>query len=156
MRVLVTGSSGHLGEALIRTLREVGHDVVGLDVREDAFTTRVGSITDRSCVADCIKGVQVVFHAATLHRPHIETHSRQAFVNTNIAGTLNLLESAAAAGVGSFVFTSTTSVFGDALVPPAGAPAAWVTEARGTPRSGRNRPRAASAIAAGAAAALIA
>jgi UDP-glucose 4-epimerase len=128
MRVLVTGSSGHLGEALIRTLREVGHKVVGLDVREDAFTTRVGSITDRSCVADCMRGVQAVFHAATLHRPHIETHCRQAFVDTNIAGTLNLLESAAAAGVGSFVFTSTTSVFGDALVPPAGAPAAWVTE----------------------------
>jgi nucleoside-diphosphate-sugar epimerase len=128
MRVLVTGSSGHLGEALIRTLREVGHEVVGLDVREDAFTTRVGSITDRSCVADCIRGVQAVFHAATLHRPHIETYCPQAFVDTNIAGTLNLLESAAAAGVGSFVFTSTTSVFGDALIPPAGAPAAWVTE----------------------------
>jgi nucleoside-diphosphate-sugar epimerase len=128
MRVLVTGSSGHLGEALIRTLREVGHEVVGLDVREDAFTTRVGSITDRSCVADCIRGVQAVFHAATLHRPHIETYCPQAFIETNIAGTLTLLESAAAAGVGSFVFTSTTSVFGDALIPPAGAPAAWVTE----------------------------
>jgi len=128
MRVLVTGSSGHLGEALIRTLREVGHAVVGLDVREDAFTTRVGSITDRSCVADCIRGIQAVFHAATLHRPHIETYCPQAFIETNIAGTLTLLESAAAAGVGSFVFTSTTSVFGDALIPPAGAPAAWVTE----------------------------
>ncbi len=73
-------------------------------------------------------GVRTVFHAATLHRPHIDTHSRQAFVDTNIAGTLNLLEGAAAAGVASFVYTSTTSVFGDALVPPAGAPAVWVTE----------------------------
>jgi len=72
--------------------------------------------------------VRTVFHAATLHRPHIDTHSRQAFVDTNIAGTLNLLEGAAAAGVASFVYTSTTSVFGDALVPPAGAPAVWVTE----------------------------
>src|SRR3546814_678 len=43
-------------------------------------------------------------------------------------GTLNLLEEAVDAGVGAFVFTSTTSVFGDALTPPAGAPAAWVTE----------------------------
>jgi nucleoside-diphosphate-sugar epimerase len=73
-------------------------------------------------------GVQAVFHTATLHRPHIDTHRRQDFVETNIAGTLNLLEQAAAAGVESFVFTSTTSVFGDALVPPGGAPAAWVTE----------------------------
>jgi nucleoside-diphosphate-sugar epimerase len=49
-------------------------------------------------------------------------------VDTNITGTLNLLEEAVATGVDSFVFTSTTSVFGDALVPPHGAPAAWVTE----------------------------
>src|SRR5262249_26820482 len=42
--------------------------------------------------------------------------------------TLNLLEEAVAAGVRSFVFTSTTSAFGAALTPPAGAPAAWVTE----------------------------
>jgi UDP-glucose 4-epimerase len=73
-------------------------------------------------------GVQVVFHAATVHKPHIATHSRQEFVDINITGTLNLLEEAVANGVESFVFTSTTSVFGDALVPPNGAPAAWVTE----------------------------
>jgi UDP-glucose 4-epimerase len=73
-------------------------------------------------------GVQVVVHAATLHRPHVETYSQQAFVDTNITGTLNLLEEAAAADVESFVFTSTTSVFGDALVPPVGSPAAWITE----------------------------
>src|SRR5262249_8442527 len=66
-------------------------------------------------------------HAAALHKPHVATHSRQDFVDVNVTGTLNLLDEAAAAGVGSFVFTSTTSVFGDALTPPAGAPAAWVT-----------------------------
>lgn len=47
---------------------------------------------------------------------------------TNITGTLNLLEEATLAGVCSFVFTSTTSAFGDALTPPLEAPAAWVTE----------------------------
>jgi nucleoside-diphosphate-sugar epimerase len=56
------------------------------------------------------------------------THGRQEFVHTNITGTLNLLEEAASVGVGSFIFTSTTSVFGGTLMPPAGAPAAWVTE----------------------------
>ena len=50
------------------------------------------------------------------------------FVDTNVTGTLNLLEEAVAAGVGRFVFTSTTSAFGRALVPPPGAPAAWITE----------------------------
>ncbi len=128
MRVLVTGSSGHLGEALVRTLRDLGHDVVGLDILECPFTTCVGSITDRSCVRRCMIGVQAVFHAATLHKPHVATHARQDFVETNINGTLNLLEEAATTGVESFVFTSTTSVFGDALAPPAGAPAIWVTE----------------------------
>ncbi len=56
-----------------------------------------------------------MFHAATLHKPHIATHSRQDFVDTNITGTLLLLEEAATAGVESFVYTSPTSVFGDAL-----------------------------------------
>ena len=128
MRVLVTGSSGHLGEALVRTLRQAGHEVVSLDIRPSPFTTCLGSISDRACVAQSMAGVQVVFHAATLHRPHVDTHSRQAFVDTNITGTLTLLEEASTADVGAFVFTSTTSVFGDALVPPPGAPAAWITE----------------------------
>jgi UDP-glucose 4-epimerase len=128
MKILVTGSSGHLGEALVRTLRQQEHEVVALDIVESPFTTHVGSISDRACVRHCMAGVEVVLHAATLHKPHVATHSRQDFVDTNVTGTLNLLEEAVAAGVRSFVYTSTTSVFGDALVPPAGAPAAWVTE----------------------------
>jgi nucleoside-diphosphate-sugar epimerase len=128
MKVLVTGSSGHLGEALVRTLRKLGHEVVGVDILPSPFTTHVGSILDGSCVRGCMAGVQVVFHAATLHKPHVGTHGRQQFIDTNITGTLNLLEEAVRARVESFVFTSTTSVFGHALIPPAGAPAAWVTE----------------------------
>jgi nucleoside-diphosphate-sugar epimerase len=73
-------------------------------------------------------GVQTVFHAATLHKPHVATHDRQEFIDTNVTGTLNLLEEAVSAAVDSFVFTSTTSVFGDALVPPPHKPAAWITE----------------------------
>lgn len=128
MKVLVTGSAGHLGEALVRTLRQHSTEVIGLDIQPSAFTTNVGSITDRSFVSDCMKGVTTVFHAATLHKPHVATHTMQQFVDTNITGTLNLLQEAVVAGVQRFVFTSTTSVFGDALVPPAGAPAAWITE----------------------------
>lgn len=128
MKVLVTGSSGHLGEALVRTLKNAGHEVVGVDILAGAFTAAIGSITDRSFVRDHMSCVQAVYHAATLHKPHVSTHSRQDFIDTNISGTLNLLEEAVEAGVESFIYTSTTSVFGDALVPPAGAPAAWVTE----------------------------
>jgi nucleoside-diphosphate-sugar epimerase len=136
MKVLVTGSAGHLGEALVRTLRDGGDEVVGLDVTPSPFTGRVGSIIDRGCVKDCLRDVKVVFHTATLHKPHVATHTRQDFVDTNVTGTLNLLEEAASAGVASVVFTSTTSVFGAALTPPAGAPTALVTEdVRPVPRN---------------------
>jgi nucleoside-diphosphate-sugar epimerase len=128
MRALVTGSAGHLGEAIVRALRDLKYEVVGLDILASPFTTDVGSITDRSCVGHCMRGVQAVFPAATRHTPHVATHSRQDFVDTNITGTLNLLEEAVTLGVESFDFTSTTSVFGNALVPPARAAAAWVTE----------------------------
>jgi nucleoside-diphosphate-sugar epimerase len=136
MKILVTGSAGHLGEALVRTLRNTSHDVVGLDITPSPFTGNVGSVADRGCVRRCLRGVEAVLHTATLHKPHVVTHSRQEFVDINITGTLNLLEEAAAAGVASFVFTSTTSAFGAALTPPAGAPAVWVTEdVRPVPRN---------------------
>jgi UDP-glucose 4-epimerase len=136
MKVLVTGSSGHLGEALVRTLRDLQYQVTSLDILESPFTTHIGSITDRAWVRRCMTGVQSVFHAATLHKPHVATHSRQDFIDTNLTGTLNLLEEAAAADVESFVYTSTTSVFGDALAPPLEAPAAWITEeVRPVPRN---------------------
>ena len=128
MTVLVTGSTGHLGEALVRTLQAQQRKVIGIDVRPGAFTHRVGSITDRDFVSRCMKGIRTVLHAATLHKPHVATHRRQDFIDVNVTGTLNLLEEAASENVAAFVYTSTTSVFGDALVPPPGEPAAWVTE----------------------------
>jgi len=94
MRVLVTGSGGHLGEALVRTLNGLGHEVVGLDILDSPFTTHIGSISDHSCVKRCMGGMQIVFHAATLHKPHGATHRRQDFIDTNVTGTLNLLEEA--------------------------------------------------------------
>ncbi|HOY17874.1 MAG TPA: NAD(P)-dependent oxidoreductase [Haliscomenobacter sp.] len=128
MKVLITGSSGHLGEALVRTLKDLNHEVLGIDLLPSPFTDQVGSIANRSFVAQCMQGVEVVLHTATLHKPHVATHSRKDFIDTNITGTLNLLEEAVLAGVKSFVYTSTTSTFGDALTPAAGLPAAWVTE----------------------------
>jgi UDP-glucose 4-epimerase len=128
MAILITGSAGHLGEALMRVLRASGADPIGLDRKASPYTTAVGSIVDRTFVQRCLNGVDAVIHAATLHKPHVATHPRQMFVDTNVTGTLNLLEEATAAGVRAFVFTSSTSVFGRALTPPPGAPAAWITE----------------------------
>lgn len=127
-RILVTGSAGHLGEGLMRVLRAAGRDALGVDLVASPFTDAVGSIVDRGFVRECLSGVGAVVHAATLHKPHVASHTRQDFVDTNVTGTLNLLEEAAAAGMTSFVFTSTTSTFGHALVPRSGAPAAWITE----------------------------
>ena len=128
MRILVTGSSGHLGEALCRVLSEQEHEVVGVDILPSTHTTVVGSIADRGTVRECVAGADAVVHSATLHKPHVGSHGRAEFVDTNITGTLHLLEEAVSAGVGRFLFTSTTSAFGRALTPGEREPAAWITE----------------------------
>jgi len=128
MSILVTGSAGHLGEALVRSLRSEGRAVIGVDLKPSPFTDQVGSIGDRSFIESCMKRASAVVHAATLHKPHVATHSWQAFIDTNVTGTLVLLEAAIDAGVQSFVYVSTTSAFGSSLSQTGSALAIWVTE----------------------------
>ncbi len=123
----MTGSAGHLGEALVRTLAPT-NEVVGLDVIDSPFTQVVGTITDRELVENCMVGIDFVLHTATLHKPHLLTHTRQHFIETNLTGTLHLLEAAAQAGVKGLVYTSTTSTFGRALTPLESEPTAWIEE----------------------------
>ena len=54
MSVLVTGSAGHLGEAIVRRLRAEGRDVRGIDIKASPFTDHVGSIADEAFVRDVI------------------------------------------------------------------------------------------------------
>ena len=75
----------------MRTLPQDGYSPVGLDLKESPSTQRVGSIVDRGFVRSCMRGVDAVIHTATLHKPHVVTHSRQDFIDTNVTGTLNLL-----------------------------------------------------------------
>jgi UDP-glucose 4-epimerase len=89
MKILVTGSSGWLGQTLIPRLRQEGHTVVGLDPEPGATTDVVGSVVDRALVRTTI---------------------RERRIEAVVQGTLNLLEEAVAAGVSRFVFTSTTSL----------------------------------------------
>jgi nucleoside-diphosphate-sugar epimerase len=126
MRVLVTGSSGQLGTEVARQLAST-ETVIGLDARPGKWTTQVGDVADADLIADLVRGVDALIHIASLHAPHVGQRSMQDFIDTNITGTLRLLQAASAAGVRRFVYTSTTSVYGAALVPE-GEEAVWVTE----------------------------
>jgi nucleoside-diphosphate-sugar epimerase len=132
--VLVTGAAGHLGCALMLSLPSYGYTPIGIDILASETTTHVGSITDRAFVESLFAAnpkIRHVLHAATLHKPHVESHTKSEFVDVNITGTLVLLETAASLNPGridSFVFVSTTSTFGEALSPKPGSPAAWVDE----------------------------
>ena len=128
MRILVTGSSGHLGEAIIRTLQNKKIGCVGIDMNPSGYTSQVGSITDPEFVNKSMNDIDVVIHTATLHKPHVITHTDREFINTNIIGTLHLLEAAKEQSVKAFIYTSTTSTFGDVLTPERNEPAIWVTE----------------------------
>jgi UDP-glucose 4-epimerase len=112
MRVLLTGSSGWLGRFLAPRLRDVGHEVVGLDVAPGADTDLVGSVADKALVerAFAERRIEAVIHAGALHKPDIARYPAQAFHAVNVAGTANLLAAAAAAGNDRFLFTSTTSL----------------------------------------------
>jgi UDP-glucose 4-epimerase len=114
VNILVTGSSGWLGQTLVPRLARDGHRVVGLDPEPGPTTEIVGSVVDRALVRRTLReqSIEAVVHAAARHRPHIEIHDNSEFVAVNVQGTLNLLEEAVAEGskVDRFVFTSTTSL----------------------------------------------
>jgi UDP-glucose 4-epimerase len=114
VNILVTGSSGWLGQSLVPRLVAEGHRVVGLDPVAAPTTEVVGSVVDRTLMRHTLRdyGIDAIVHAGALHKPHVATHDPSHFIAVNVQGTLNLLEEATAAGspVDRFVFTSTTSL----------------------------------------------
>ncbi len=125
MRILITGSSGQLGTEIARQLSQK-NKIIGIDVIPGAWTQHVMNITDLDNIDTIMKNIDAVIHIASLHAPHLSTCSKQAFIDTNITGTLILLEAAARHRIQRFVYTSTTSLYGFALVPR--DQAVWVTE----------------------------
>jgi len=125
MHILITGSSGQLGAEIARQLSSQ-HDIIGIDLVEGVRTHHRVNIVDREAVRRLMKGIDAVIHTASLHAPHLATVSKQAFIDVNITGTLNMLEAATDGGVRRFVYTSTTSLYGFALIPH--EQAVWVTE----------------------------
>ncbi|WOE76031.1 NAD-dependent epimerase/dehydratase family protein [Alterisphingorhabdus coralli] len=112
MKILLTGSSGWLGRYLAPLLMQHGHQVIGLDVAPGEHTQIIATVADRAAVdrAFADNGIEAVIHGGALHKPDIARYPAKAFVDVNVAGTLNLLEAAIAAGHDRFIFTSTTSL----------------------------------------------
>ena len=126
MRILVTGGTGFTGTALVRRLRDAGHEVVALDYKEglqsEALRTMgaevvIGSVTDRGAVAKAMRNVEFVFHLAAAFR---ELNVPNSFYDdVNVGGTRIVLEEAIKVGAWKFVYCSTCGVHGNVAHPPA-------------------------------------
>jgi UDP-glucose 4-epimerase len=127
VKILVTGSSGRIGGAIAARLK-LNHQVIGLDLRPGPLTTEVADVEDTARLAALLAGTNAIVHTASLHVPDLAARSREAFRAVNVDATRRLLEAAGSAGVGRFIYTSTTSLYGDAMLPSDGA-AVWVDEA---------------------------
>lgn len=130
-RVLVLGGAGFIGSHVVdELLREPVTEVVVLDnfvrgsrdnlaaAAEDPRVRLVeGSIRDRSLLAELMSGAQQVFHLAALWLHECVEHPRDA-IEINVVGTFNVIETAQRAGVEKVVFSSSASVYGDAVAIP--------------------------------------
>lgn len=133
-KVLVTGADGFIGSHLTEGLLEKGYEVKAfayynsfnswgwLDslppetLREiEVFT---GDIRDPNGVREAMKGVDGVFHLAALIAIPFSYHSPDSYVDTNIKGTLNVLQAARDLGTERIMVTSTSEVYGTAKYVP--------------------------------------
>lgn len=132
MRVLVTGAGGFIGSHLTERLVELGASVRAfvhynslgrwgwLDASsvKEKFEVVVGDISDRDCVRNAVQSVDVVFHLAALIGIPYSYQAPSSYVQTNIVGTLNVLQSALEVGVERVVHTSTSEAYGTAQYVP--------------------------------------
>ncbi|MAA97683.1 MAG: epimerase [Stappia sp.] len=125
MRVVLTGSSGRVGRAIFNALAG-HHEVIGLDRYPFSTTHVVGDVADKAVLRPLLKGADAVIHTAALHAPHVGGVPDVEFQRVNIEGTRALADEAMAADVKRLVLTSTTALYGNAIVPGA---CTWVDEA---------------------------
>ncbi|MBS9726928.1 NAD-dependent epimerase/dehydratase family protein, partial [Stutzerimonas stutzeri] len=92
------------------------HEVVGLDRSPFATTRIIADVTDRQAVARAVQGVDAVIHTAALHAPHVGLVPDAVFQQINVDATAHLLQAAREAGARRFVLTSTTALYGHAVV----------------------------------------
>lgn len=127
-RVLVTGADGFIGSHLVERLVHEGADVRAFCLYNSqgtrgwletaspetrgALEYRLGDVRDARFVASACEGMDVVFHLAALIAIPYSYVAPESFVDTNVRGTMNLLEGARVAGVSRFIHTSTSEVYG--------------------------------------------
>lgn len=116
MKILVTGSADKLGKVTVELVTGLDHQVTGVDSVVSPTTHVVADVCDQGLMTELTRGVDAVIHMAALHGRHMDLkYPREDFLRTNIGGTLNLLNACAKNGVGKFLFTSTTSIYGHSL-----------------------------------------
>ena len=133
-KVLVTGADGFIGSHLVEALLAKGCDVRAfvfynslnswgwLDTLPQATLRNLdvfaGDIRDPNGVYEAMKGVDVVFHLAALIAIPFSYHSPDSYVDTNIKGTLNVLQAARKLNTERVLVTSTSEVYGTAQYAP--------------------------------------
>lgn len=131
-KVLVTGAGGFIGSHLAERLTELGATTRALvryassgtwgSLDESTLKSEIevfaGDLRDRSTVRQALKGVELVFHLGALIAIPYSYRAADSYVETNVVGTLNVLQEAREAGVERFVHTSTSEVFGTAQYVP--------------------------------------
>jgi NAD dependent epimerase/dehydratase len=131
---LVTGSEGFLGSHLVETLLERGMSVRAF-VLYNSFNSWgwletlpkdklksveivMGDVRDPNAVRKAVEGVDVVFHLAALIAIPFSYSAPDAYVDTNVKGTLNVLQAARDMGTAKLLATSTSEVYGTAQYVP--------------------------------------
>ncbi len=133
-KVLVTGSCGFIGSHLVERLLDEGCEIRAfvyynsfnswgwLDTfpkeKLDKIEIFTGDIRDPNGVRTAIKGIDIVFHLAALIGIPFSYHSPDSYVDTNIKGTLNVLQACRDLGVEKVLVTSTSEVYGTAKYVP--------------------------------------
>lgn len=122
MRAFVTGGTGLLGNNLVRTLLDAGHEVLALArsrdkaVRELGDTRAIivtGDMTDVAGFADALRGVDVVFHTAAFFREYYAPGDHSKIIDhINVDATMELARAAHARGVAKMVDTSSSGIIG--------------------------------------------
>lgn len=123
--VLITGAAGSLGRAAIPRLLEAGFEVRAGDVRPVVGAPAAAEVVqldvrDPASVAQAMKGVAAVLHAAAWHGIHLGDHSPIEFWDLNASGTFHVMQAALDANVRAVVLSSTMGVYGESRRPISG------------------------------------